>query len=213
MLQCDIFIIEDNVQFELQGFQNRNRVKTPEGVKWLTVPIEHTGRPMLFSEVKIANKAEPKWARRHWLTLKHNYCKAPYWKEYCDFFEQTYSDEWTMLMDLNMHIIKGIMQFLNVKTPLIMSSTLDVSGKGSEKVLAQCEALGASVHLSGIGGKEYLNLERFKEEGIEVIFQEFHYPVYPQLHGPFVPDLSVIDYLFCAGSKMWRKADGTLGVD
>jgi hypothetical protein len=213
MLQCDIFIIEDNVQFELQGFQNRNRVKTPEGVKWLTVPIEHVGRPMLFSEVKIANNAEPNWARRHWLTLRHNYCKAPYWKEYCDFFEQTYSDEWTMLMDLNMHIIKGIMQFLNIKTPLIMSSTLNVSGKGSEKVLAQCKALGASVHLSGMGGREYLNLERFKEEGIEVVFQNFHYPVYPQLHGSFVPDLSVIDYLFCTGNKMWRKADGTLGAD
>lgn len=213
MLQCDVFTIEDNVQFEMQGFQNRNRVKTSDQVKWLTVPIEHFGKPMLLSEVMIANKAEKEWAKRHWLTLKHNYCKAPYWKKFSDFFEQTYSQEWTTLIDLNMHIIKGIMQFLSIQKPLIMSSILNISGKGSERVLAECKALGANVLLSGIGGRSYLNLERFKDEGIEVVFQDFHYPVYSQLHGSFVPDLSVVDYLFCTGGKMWRKANGTIGVD
>jgi len=213
MLQCDLFIIEDNVQFEQQGFQNRNRVKTVDDAKWLTVPTEHAGGPMLIGEVRIANKAEPDWAERHWLTLKYNYSKAPYWKKFSGFFEQTYSQKWTMLIDLNMHLIKGIMQFTNIQKPLIMSSTLNVSGKGSEKVLAQCKALGASVHLSGIGGKEYLNLERFREEGVEVVFQDFHYPVYPQLHGSFAPNLSVVDYLFCTGGKMWRRVDGTIGVD
>jgi hypothetical protein len=213
MLQCDLFIIEDDVQFEQQGFQNRNRVKTTDETKWLTVPIEHVGGPMLISEVRIANKAEPDCAQRHWLTLKHNYSEAPYWKKFSGFFEQAYSQKWTMLIDLNMHVIKGVMQFLNIQKPLIMSSTLNVSGKGSERVLAECKALGASVQLSGIGAREYLNLERFKEEGIEVVFQDFHYPVYPQLHGSFVPNLSVVDYLFCAGGKMWRRADGTIGVD
>jgi len=213
MLQCDLFIIEDNVQFELQGFQNRNRVKSTDEAKWLTVPIEHVGGPMLISDVRIANKAESDWAERHCRMLKYNYGKAPYWKEFSGFFEQAYSQKWTMLIDLNMHMIKGIMRFLHIQKPLIMSSTLNVSGKGSERVLAECKALGASVLLSGTGGKEYLNLQRFKEEGIEVVFQDFHYPVYPQLHGSFVSDLSVVDYLFCAGGKMWRRADGTIGVD
>jgi len=213
MLQCDLFIIEDNVQFELQGFQNRNRVKTLNGVKWLTVPIEHAGGLMPISEVKIANRAEPDWAKRHWLTLKYNYCRAPYWEKFSGFFEETLKQEWTRLIDLNMHLIKGIMQFLYLKTPLVMSSSLNVSEKGSEKVLAQCKVLDASTLLAGVGAKDYLNLERFKEEGVEVVFQDFRYPVYPQLHGAFVPDLSVVDYLFCAGSKMWRRADGTIGVD
>ena len=210
MLLSDVFVIEDNVQFEMQGFQNRNRVKTVNEVKWLTVPVEHVGRPMLLSEVKIANKAELGWAKRHWLTLKYNYCKAAYWKEYCDFFEQTYRQEWTMLIDLNIHLIKGLMTFLNLKTPLVMSSTLNVSGKGSNKVLAECKALGASTQLSGIGGKEYLDLERFKQEGIEVVFQDFRYPIYRQLHGAFAPNLSVVDYLFCVGAKPWRRADLSL---
>ena len=207
LLQCDVFIIEDNVQFELQGFQNRNKIKTLHGVKWLTVPIEHAGKPLLINEVKIANEAEPNWTQRHWLTLKFNYDKAPFWKEYSDFFEQTYSQKWTMLIDLNMHIIKGIMRFLKIEKPLVMASSLGVSGKGGELVLAQCKALGASVQLCGIGGRDYLNVQRFEEEGIKVVFQDFQYPVYHQLHGEFVPNLFVVDYLFCTGGKMWKTAD------
>jgi len=204
MLQCDIFIIEDNVQFERQGFTNRNRIKTSDGVRWLTVPIEHVGRSLPINEIRIADKAEPEWAKRHWLTLKWNYSKAPFWKKYSDFFEQTYSQEWTMLIDLNMHLIRGIMRFLKIEKPLVMASSLDVSGKGSELILAQCKKLGASVHLSGIGGLEYLDVKSLEGEGIKVIFQNFQYPVYPQLFGEFVPNLSVVDYLFCTGGKPWR---------
>lgn len=204
MLQCDVFIIEDNVQYEDQGFTNRNRVKTADGVKWLTVPVEHSGQPQLINEVKIANKAEPKWAVRHWLTLKYNYCNAPFWRKYCDFFEQTYRQEWTMLMDLNMHLIKGLMRFLGIDKPLVMASSLGVSGKKNELVLAQCKAVGATVQLAGIGARNYLDLEKFEKEGIKVVFQDFQHPVYAQLHGGFVPNLSAVDYLFCTGKELTK---------
>jgi hypothetical protein len=104
-----------------------------------------------------------------------------------------------MLIDLNMHIIKGLMRFLNIDTPLVMASSLGVSGKKSDLILAQCKAVGANVQLSGVGGRDYMDTKRFEAEGVKVVFQDFHYPVYPQLHGGFVPDLSVIDYLFCTG--------------
>jgi hypothetical protein len=207
MLQCDVFVIEDNVQFERQGFQNRNRVKTKDGVRWLTVPIEHVGKSMSINEVKIANTAEPDWADRQWLTLRHNYIGAPFWEKFEGFFEQTYSQRWTRLIDLNMHLIRGLMKPLKIEKPFVMASSLEVSGKKSELVLAQCKALGATVHLAGTGARDYLNLETFEKEGIKVIFQEFEHPVYPQLHGPFVPNLSVVDYLFCTGGKEWRNVD------
>ena len=202
MSKCDIFIIEDNVQFTHNGFQNRNRIKTPNGAKWLTVPFEHFGRPLPINEVVIANKHVPDWARRHWMSLKFCYCNAPYWKNYCDFFEQTLSQKWTMLIDLNMHLIKGLMGFFNIDTPLVMASSLGVSGSKSELILAQCKAVGANVQLSGIGGRDYIDIKRFEAEGVKVVFQDFHYPTYPQLHGEFVPDLSVVDYLFCVGGKL-----------
>jgi hypothetical protein len=200
---CDVFIIEDSVQYEQQGFINRNKVKVVNKTKWLTVPITHAGKPQLINEVEIAAESEPKWAQRHWLTLKHCYYNTPFWGKYCDFFEQTYSQNWKLLIDLNMHLIRGIMGFLEINTPLVLASSLGVSGEKSELVLAQCKALGATVQLSGIGAREYINVKKFEEEGIKVVFQDFHHPVYQQLHGEFVPNLSVVDYLFCTGGKPW----------
>jgi len=200
--KCDLFIIEDNVQYEHNGFINRNRIKTEVGVKWLTVPIVHVGHPLQVNEVQIANKSEPTWAQRHWLSLKHHYLHAPYWNKYSSFFEETYSKKWDKLIDLNMHLIKGLMEFLGINKPLIMASSLGVCEKKSELILAQCEAVNADVQLAGAGAKEYLNIQRFEEKGIKVIFQDYKYPHYPQLHGEFVPNLSTVDYLFCTGEKL-----------
>jgi hypothetical protein len=204
MQQCDIFIIENDVQLEKQGFIVRNKIKTPEGARWLTVPIRHMGGPVSINEAKIASGGSGDWRRRHWLTIKHSYSKSPFWEEYGGFFEETYSREWEKLIDLNMHIIKGIMKFLQIEKPLVLASDLAASGNGSELIINQCKALGAKVHLSGVGGRNYLDLKRFEDEGIDVLFQEFEYPNYKQLHGVFIPNLSAIDYLFCVGNREWR---------
>jgi len=211
MLLCDTFIIEDNVQFEEQGFQNRTRIKTANGVRWLTVPIRHVGKSLPINEVMIANEAEEDWAKDHWLALKFNYCRAPYWKKYNGFFEQTFSQRWVKLVDLNMHLIEGLMEFLNLKKkPLVMASSLGVAGRKSELLLAQVKALGGATLLSGVGARSYLDVQRFEKEGIGVVFQDFRYPVYPQFSGEFVPDLSVVDYLFRVGGKPWRSDDMVL---
>jgi len=207
MAKCDVFVIEDNVQFERQGFQNRNRVKVPGGIRWLTVPVEHVGKDLLINEVRIANAAEPKWAERHWMTLKHNYRKAPFWEEFHGFFEEAYGKHWDLLIDLDMHLIKGVMEVLGIQKKLVMSSALGVGGKKGELVLNQDKKLGATVHLAGSGAREYLDVEAFEKAGVKVVFQEFKYPVYEQLHGAFVPDLSVVDYLFCTGGKPRETVD------
>jgi hypothetical protein len=200
MSKCDIFIIEDVVQFVSQEFQNRNRIKTPKGVNWLTVPVRKGRKRQVISEVQIANEKD--WSKQHWLMLKSCYARSPYWKEYCDFFDETYCRKWTRLIDLNLHLIRGVMNFLGINKELVMASSLGVSGKKNDLIVAQCKALGADTLLSGTGALNYLDLERFEKEGIKVIFQEFKYPVYPQLWGSFVPDLSVIDYIFCTGGKV-----------
>ena len=199
MLNSDVLIIEDNIQYEKRGFTNRNKIKVQNQSVWFTVPVEHAGDRQLINQVRISNKAESDWKRRHWLNLKYHYCNAPSWGKYSDFFEETYSKDWTLLIDLNMHLIKGIMGFLGIDTPLIMASSIGVSGKKSELVLAQCKAVGANVHLAGTGAREYLDVKRFEEEGIKVVFQDFQHPIYQQPHGEFIPNLSVVDYLFCVG--------------
>lgn len=201
MRRCDVFVIEDCVQFEKQGFTNRNRIKTFQGVKWLTVPVRHAGE-CLINEVLIANEAKPDWAQQHWLMLKHNYVRAPFWEEFSGFFEQAYSQKWMKLLDLNMHLLKGLMGFFNIEKPLVLASSLGVFGRKSELILAQCKKLGADTLLSGAGARSYLDVQLFEKEGIKVVFQDFCHPVYSQVSGEFVPNLSAVDYLFCVGGKL-----------
>jgi hypothetical protein len=202
--RSDKFIIEDNVQFERQGYTNRNRILTSDGVRWLSVPIEHANGPLLINQVHIANKSEPNWGRRHWLTIKHSYCKAPYWNELSGFFEETYEREWELLIDLNMHLIKGIMRLLEIDKPLVMSSSLAAKGRKTDLIVAQCKEVGAGVQLAGNGCKDYIEQNLFEQQGIKLVFQDFTHPTYPQTSsGDFVPNLSVIDYLFNNGSKLW----------
>ncbi len=203
MRRADIFIIEDNVQFERQGFTNRNRILTADGVRWLSVPIEHANKPLLISEVRIANKGEPSWGRKHWLSIKHGYCKAPYWADYANFFEETYEHEWDLLIDLNMHLIQGIMKFLKIECPLVFSSSLHAQGKKSELIVAQCKEVGADIQLAGDGCQNYIDRNLFEKDGVKLIFQNFRQPVYPQTNEGFAPNLSVVDYLFCRGGKAW----------
>ncbi|MCW4000955.1 MAG: WbqC family protein [Candidatus Bathyarchaeota archaeon] len=201
--RSDIFIIEDAVQFEQQGFTNRNRVLTSDGVRWLSVPIKHAKKPLCINEIEIATSAEANWRQRHWLTLKHNYCKAPYWSKYADFFEDTYQREWTMLIDLNMHLIRGIMGFLHMDKPIVFGSSLTAEGKKTELIIAQCKQVGADTQLSGNGCHDYIDKELFEKAGIKLVFQNFNHPQYTQTCSGFVPNLSVVDYLFCTGAESW----------
>jgi hypothetical protein len=201
--RSDIFIIEDDVQFERQGFTNRNRILTAEGVRWLTVPIKHVNKPLLINEVQIANRGKPSWGRKHWLTLKHSYCKTPYWNDFEDFFRETYESEWNLLIDLNMHFIRGIMDFLGIDKPLVLGSSLTARGKKTELIVAQCREVGADVQLAGNGCKDYIDQSLFAEQGIKFVFQDFIHPIYGQNRSRFVPNLSVVDYLFCVGPKSW----------
>jgi hypothetical protein len=108
-----------------------------------------------------------------------------------------------MLIDLNMHFIKGIMGFLGIDKPLVLGSSLAARGKKTDLIVAQCIEVGADVQLAGNGCKDYIEQSLFTEQGIKFVFQDFIHPVYPQNRPRFVPNLSVVDYLFCVGPKSW----------
>ncbi|MGD0451250.1 MAG: WbqC family protein [Candidatus Bathyarchaeia archaeon] len=203
MRGCDLFIVEDSVFLETKGFTARNKIKGSQGNFWLTVPTEHVGWQVPINEVRIACKGKSDWSKQHYLSMKYSYCKAPYWKDYQDFFEQSYKLEWIKFVELSMHFITAIKRFLNIKTPIVMASSLAASGTKSDLIIAQCKEVGATTYLSGIGAKDYLEVGKFEEQGIDVVFQSFEHPVYQQLYGEFVPNLSVVDYLFNTGGKSW----------
>ena len=202
MDRADLFVLLDTVQFKKNEWQNRNRIKTAHGWQWLTVPVAYRF-PQRINQVKITPRTH--WARKHLLALRTNYSKAPYFLDYFDPFEKIVSKPWQEIATLNIRLVRALAELLVIPTPLRLASELDDFPEGpDERLIAICRHLGAEVYLAGMGGKGYMNLEKFEKAGIEVRFQQFKHPVYPQLYGDFLPNLSVADLLFNCGKQSLR---------
>lgn len=199
MDRSDVFIFLDNVQFKKNEWQNRNKIKTSEGWQWLSVPVIHRFTQKIY-EVEINNTVQ--WGRKHLNALVTNYSKASFFKEYIGFFERVYAHDWNNLVDINIHIIKYLTKILGIlDKKLVLASELDTREEPTERLIDICRQEGGDVYLSGKDGAKYMNTEKFKEEGIKIIFQDYKHPRYAQLFGSFEPYLSIIDLLFNCGPK------------
>lgn len=196
MAKADIFVLYDDARFEKNYFDNRNKIKTAQGWTWITVPVKYKFGQKL-NEVEIENTQ--RWREKHYKTFLINYNKAPFSPVYLDFFEKIYKKKWERLVDLDITLIKYFAEKLGIKTELIKSSELNCTGEKSQKLLNICKKLNADIYLSGKFGKNYLDEKLFKENNIKVIYQDFKHPIYPQLYGEFIPELSVVDLLFNCG--------------
>lgn len=198
--KCDCFVFLDCVQYKKREFQNRNKIRTKDGWMWLTVPVISKEREVqLINEVEINNSFP--WQRKHLNSIKLAYKNAPYFSNYIGFFEDVYSKKWVRLIDLNLYIIDFILKELQIETPIKFLSQLNVEGTKTERIIQICKALGSDTYLSGIGGKDYLDEELFKNNKIKLIYQEFKHPCYKQCYSPFIEKLSIIDLLFNCGKN------------
>lgn len=198
--QADCLVILDNVQFRKNYFQNRNKVRTASGFSWVTVPVQKSSLNSLINEIKIDNKH--RWREKCWKTIYYSYVKASFFENYSNLFESIYFKNWDYLAELNLEIIQNLLKFFDVKTELVIASHIgDISGKSDDLLLSICKKLGAGEYVSGISGKDYLDVEKFEQAGIKVSFQEFYHPIYQQCHEPFMPCMSSMDLLFNYGDK------------
>lgn len=202
--QADIFVLLDCVQYKKNEWQNRNRLKTPSGLSWITVPVLLSkGHTQLISEIQIDNTKT--WQENHWKTFQSFYNKSPHFSEYKNFFEEIYNEKkYESLSTLNEDIIFYIVETLGIKTKIIRSSELGrIEGQKTELLINICSKLNATYYLSGAGAKVYLDTCQFKNTNIQLKFQEYSHPEYSQLFGKFEPYLSVIDLLFnCGGVSL-----------
>lgn len=200
LLQGDIFVVLDSVQYQKLSFQNRNKVKTRQGCQWLTVPAFHHSKSLIY-EVQIDSKAP--WQRKHWNMLMSNYSRAPYFDMYGPELQQLLAREWSNLCELNITLIRWVMDALDINKPILYSSALEVGGSKTDLNINICKAVGADVYLSGPGGRNYMDLTAFEAAGINTIWQEFSSPSYAQVFPEvgFLPDLSIVDALFCCGPE------------
>lgn len=197
----DLHIVLDHVQFEKNSFTNRNKVRTNQGWCWLTVPLKTKGRfgSLNINHLEISN--ETSWARKHWDTIRFNYANAPFFHEHEQFFLDIYGQQWDRLIDLIGAMNSYLLRALGINTPLLFSSAMEVEGRKDELVVNLCRAVEASDYLSGPFGTRYLNEHAFESSGINVTYQEYCHPTYPQVYPHFEPYMSAIDLLFNCGQK------------
>jgi hypothetical protein len=200
MSRCDTFVVLDDVQFSKGSFQNRNRIKTANGVSWLTVPVLTRGRGTQCTDEVLINVVTD-WRRKHWNTICQNYGRTPYFSLFADAFSEIYSCEWTKLVDLNEALIRQIFDYLDIYPTIVKSSNLETVGHGAERLISICKTLGVDTYLSGFGGQSYQDQQLFDAAGIKLEVYGFRHPVYPQLWGDFIENLSVIDLLFNCGER------------
>lgn len=191
MAQADLFIVLDHVQFERGNYQNRTQVRVNGAAHWLTVPVVQRSQKERIDEKLIDTRQD--WEATHYETLRRAYGQAAVAP-----LRSIYEMPWERLVDLNDAMLRYLRAALGVHTPLIYSSTLGVSGSKSELVLNLCKEVNADALLVGLGGsRQYLDRAAFAAAGIELVFQEFKHPVYPQRGpAPFIPGLSAVDFLF-----------------
>lgn len=192
--KSDLFIILDDVQFIRRGWQHRDRIKTRDGIVWLTVPVIKKGRyNQLINEVEINNGIN--WKDKHLRTIE---CCFSGCVNFCDVYEKlrkVYENDYELLFDFNVDLLKVLAGILEIKTPIAHSSQFDLSSSSSQRLLELLTLEHATDYLTGAGSKEYFDEDLFRNNDINVIWQDFKHPVYEQPYGEFVPNLSAIDYL------------------
>jgi len=200
LLQSDMFLVYDNVQFDKDGWRNRNRIKTPNGPQWLTVPVLTKGMNKPTNREIRINPAEP-WQRKHLKSLEMNYRKSPYFGEIYPMMEALLLPQRELLIDLNIDGIKKICDYLEIHTPIqfVSDLKLDLPEDRNGKLIEISCHMKADEFYEPEGGRNYMDTERFAKQGVKVIFQDFKHPVYPQGYGDFVSNLSIVDLLFNCG--------------
>ncbi len=195
----DEFVLYDDMQFTRRDWRNRNQIKTRDGVKWLTIPVEVKGK--YFQKIKETKISEPDWAEKHWNTIIHNYSRAKYFNEYKQIFEKLYlNSKEEYLSKVNYNFIKTICEILGIKTKMIWSDEFNLLEEKTERLVDICKTLGATDYYSGPAAKAYMNEELFEKENIRVHYFDYSgYPEYEQLHGEFTHAVSIIDLIFNEG--------------
>lgn len=197
----DVYVVFDHVQFVKKGWQQRNRIKTPNGVIWLTIPVKKAPRGTRICDIEISWERENP-LEKHWETIAFGYGKAPYFNKYKFLFEEIYSKRYTLLRDLNVELIKTICNILGIKTKILFSSELNLSDEDmgkTEKIVNLCKKVGITYLYDGKSAQDFIDLSLFEKEKIQIAFQDFHHPTYPQRYGDFIPYMSVIDLLLNTG--------------
>lgn len=194
--QADVLVFLDDVQFIKRGYIHRNYIKGPNGKQFLGVPVITKGRyDQTINQTEI--NYDSRWQSKAIQTLKHLYSKSPGYSKRLPIIESILTKHYPYLADLNIDLLNAAFGMMNIETKTIRSSELEnITGKSTDRLVSICKSVSAREYLSGAGGKKYQDELAYESAGIQLSYSDFEHPVYTQLHGDFLPQLSIIDYLF-----------------
>lgn len=197
----DEFILYDDMQYTKRDWRNRNRVKTPRGPVWLTIPVEVKGK--YLQKIKDTVISDASWTRHHWETIVHNYGRAPCFRDYRPAFEALYLEcRETSLSAINYRFLSALCGMLGIRTRMSWSMDYKLAEGKTERLVELCRQAGASEYLSGPAAREYIDPDLFAVAGITLRYMDYSgYPEYPQLHPPFVHEVSIMDLILNVGPE------------
>ncbi|MDP2730354.1 MAG: WbqC family protein [Dehalococcoidales bacterium] len=211
---ADSLIIYDNAQYTTNSVINRNKVRTQNGWCYLTIPVNRKYYLDRIMDVPLPENRS--WQEDHWKTISQNYAKTPYLKDYREFFQSVYQEDFGFLWKLNETLLLFLMECFSINVEVLRASELGIDPEvtKTDAIIAYMKKAGASAYLSGPSGRNYLEIERFAQNDIELKIFNFEHPVYQQRYSGFIPNMSTIDLLFNMGpqtSEALVKTSGTVG--
>lgn len=206
--RAERFVFLDDAQFSSDNMHHWNRVKTPQGEVRLKVPTEHSfGDPINA----VRPRDELKWKQKHLKTIELNYARAPYFKQIFPDFADLLWRAWRNLADMNVAINTWIARSFGFSTQFYCSSEMEINTVREARVIDICKKMDADVYLSGNGARAYQTEQHFTDRGVQLVYTDYHPFEYPQAWGAFLPNLSVLDYIFHCGFD-WERVRQAMGV-
>lgn len=198
----DCFIFLDDVRYTRRDWRNRNKVKTPDSLLWLTVPVKYNNENQLICNTEINYSSN--WQSKHLKTIRSIYARAPHVNDSITILEKGLSYNDSTVSQLNMRLIKLICSYLQIDTPLLNSADCKVDGIKTELLINLLKKVGAKVYLSGPSADAYIDKEMFKENGISLEYKKYDYEPYSQLWGEFEGAVSILDLIANCGQNARR---------
>lgn len=203
----DFFVFLDNAQFSTDNMHHWNNIKTPQGELRLKVPVENK-LGMKINEVRTRDTL--KWKEKHLKTIEMNYKRAPFFEQIFSTFSQLLLKEYSSLAEMNININSWIANSFKLNTPLLLSSNMGITTTKETRVIDICKVLNGNTYLSGNGARAYQVPEHFADNGLTLTYTNYKAFEYPQLWKDFIPNLSILDYIFNCGFD-WTLIETHLG--
>lgn len=196
---ADVFVHLDDVQFDRHGWRNRNRIKGPNGPQWLTVPVRISGQEKPRINEVLIDPTRTNWAAKHLKTIEINYSACPFFRWLYDDLRDVLASSWTHIAQLDIALVDLLCQKLGLVCQFRRSSQMTLPEDRCDRLVAVCRQLGCNHYYAGAASRAYMDLSVFDDAGIDVSFQDYHHPTYPQRYAGFESHLSVIDLMFHRG--------------